>query len=416
MNNSKHTTPNFLSRRSSRLTLPKSSIVNQFQKAKTAQINATIGVALSDSLEPMYLKSIKENINLSPKEIFPYTTTTGLLALRDTWKSRILAQSNLEISTPIVTNAMTHGLNLAGFLTLDERDTLTIFSPHYPNYDLIFGKYLNVKVNTIPLFKKNNLNLTDFEKFLNKDKEKKVILLNFPNNPTGYNPTKTEIEHLVKIIKNASSKQKITIILDEAYRGFSYSEDAYSKSLFPSLANLSPNLLTILLDGPTKELFSWGLRVGFITFGTKNNTHLYKILEEKSMAFIRATTSTSPTLSQHLILKTLENNQFEKEIEQNFRTLKKRYKKVLTVLDTLDFRTYMNVIPFNSGYFFCIELKTASQAEFIRQQMLKNYNIGIISTGKCIRIAYSSIKEDDIQKVLESILKIYKSKYYSKKS
>ena len=40
-----------------------------------------------------------------------------------------------------------------------------------------------------------------------------------------------------------------------------------TESLFGLLANLHPNLLAVKLDGATKELFVWGLRCGFVTFG-----------------------------------------------------------------------------------------------------------------------------------------------------
>ena len=48
------------------------------------------------------------------------------------------------------------------------------------------------------------------------------------------------------------------------------------------------NLLAVRLDGPTKEMFAWALRVGFITYGVANGTPaVYKALEQKEMTNLR---------------------------------------------------------------------------------------------------------------------------------
>lgn len=116
---------------------------------------------------------------------------------------------------------------------------------------------------------------------MNETLEKKVILiLNFPNNPTGYTPTDPEADEIKKILlKHASLGKKIITIIDDAYFGLFY-ENSIQESIFTKLLNLHPNLLPIKLDGATKEQFAWGLRVGFITYPNYGET-VNNVLEKR---------------------------------------------------------------------------------------------------------------------------------------
>ncbi|MEJ7480414.1 aminotransferase class I/II-fold pyridoxal phosphate-dependent enzyme, partial [Staphylococcus pasteuri] len=84
---------------------------------------------------------------------------------------------------------------------------------------------------------------------------------NYPNNPTGYTPTKDEVAVIVDAIKSLAERgTNVIALIDDAYYGLFY-EDVYTQSLFTALTNLHlPNLLPIRLDGATKEFFAWGLR------------------------------------------------------------------------------------------------------------------------------------------------------------
>ena len=95
-----------------------------------------------------------------------------------------------------------------------------------------------------------------------------IFLLNFPNNPTGYSINSSEGGKIVEIIETTAKKGTQTIvILDDAYFGLFYEDEIMQESLFGHLINRQKNILGIKLDGPTKELFVWGFRVGFLTYG-----------------------------------------------------------------------------------------------------------------------------------------------------
>ena len=119
---------------------------------------------------------------------------------------------------------------------------------------------------------------------VNAPGEKKVILLNFPNNPTGYTPTVAEAEAIQKgLLKAAQAGKKIAVLIDDAYFGLVYREGVEKESLFARLVDLHENVLAVKLDGATKEDYVWGLRVGFVTFGGKGlGPEALKALEAKA--------------------------------------------------------------------------------------------------------------------------------------
>ena len=77
--------------------------------------------------------------------------------------------------------------------------------------------------------------------------------------------------------------------MDDAYYGLFY-EDVYTfNHYFTALSNLNSNaILPVRLDGATKEFFAWGFRVGFMTFGTSDQT-TKEVLETKVKGLIRVT-------------------------------------------------------------------------------------------------------------------------------
>ena len=112
-----------LSERGRAAYFPSAGILGQSAQAKTASINATIGIALADDGSPMYLPGLGEQVDLNAKGMFPYAPSYGKPELRDQWlvmtreKNPSLADS--LISRPVVTNALTHALSVAGQLFID---------------------------------------------------------------------------------------------------------------------------------------------------------------------------------------------------------------------------------------------------------------------------------------------------------
>ena len=398
-----------LSDRGKNIFFPKLGILSQSGQAKGKSINATIGEAIEDNGTSMHLSEFDELIHLPLGSVYPYAPSFGKKELRDCWKEFIYQKNpslgTTPISTPIVTCGLTHGINMSGYLFVDEGDTVVIPDLFWENYSLIFENAYKGKVVSFPLFKNGGFNVEGFSETLSKITGKIVLLLNFPNNPTGYTPLKSEIGLIVDAIqKQADQGKNVVVLIDDAYFGLVYEEDVYTESIFTQLCNLDERVLAVKLDGSTKEDYVWGFRVGFISFGVKNGTaELYEALENKTAGAVRGNISNVSHLSQSLLYKAYFSDAYEADKKEKFETLKSRYQTIIQVLENPKYLEYFAALPFNSGYFMCIELKASLNAEAIRKILLDKYSTGVIVFENLIRLAFSAVPKSKIPELIENI-------------
>ncbi len=383
-------------------------------KDKAHKFNATIGIA-TEKGAPMYLQCIQDKLSsFDPKDIYPYAPPAGKPELRSLWREKMLrenpSQQGKHFSNPIVTNALTHGLSIVADMFIDKGDHLLLPDMLWGNYNLTFATCCGAIIKKYPTFTANGgFDVEAFKVALKNSAEEKgkvVVLLNFPNNPSGYTPTVAEGDALVAAIKEiAESGCNIVAITDDAYFGLFY-EDSLKESLFGKLANINTRILTIKLDGATKEEFVWGFRTGFITFADGNsyeNIPVMTALEKKAMGIIRARISNCPHPSQTFAIEALRSPDFLTQKEEKFQILKGRALKTKDVLNSGKYDKVWEYYPFNSGYFMCLKLKTVD-AEKLRVHLLEKYGVGAISIGKTdLRIAFSCIEEKDIQELFDII-------------
>ncbi len=398
-----------LSERGKNIFFPKLGILSQSAQAKGKNINATIGEAIEDDGSSMHLSEFDKLINLPLGSVYPYAPSFGKKELRDYWKESIYRKNpslgSTPISIPIVTSGLTHGISIASYMFVDEGDTVIIPDLFWENYSLIFENAFKGKVVTFPLFKNGGFNVDGFSDTLDSIKGKIVLMLNFPNNPTGYTPLISEIGLIVNAIQKQADKGKnIVAIIDDAYFGLVYEQGVYTESIFNQLSTLSEKVLAVKLDGPTKEDYVWGFRVGFITYGIKNGTaELYDAMENKTAGAVRGNISNVSNLSQSLLYSAYFSPQYEADKKEKYDTLNARYQAIIKALSDTKYSEYFNALPFNSGYFMCIELNNTLKAEAIRKLLLENYSTGVIVFGNLIRLAFSAVPESKIPALVENI-------------
>ncbi len=387
-------------------------------KEKAHKFNATIGIATEQG-GPMYLQCIQDKLGaFDPKDIYPYAPPAGKPELRDLWREKMLRENpslrGKEFSNPIVTNALTHGLSIVADMFIDEGDHLVMPDMMWGNYNLTFAVRCGGVIKKYNTFTaEGGFDVDAFKSALKAtaaEKGKALVLLNFPNNPSGYTPTEAEGNALVEAIREVSEEGCHVIALtDDAYFGLFY-EESMQESLFGRLANLNQRVLTIKLDGATKEEYVWGFRTGFVTFagGAAGQTGLLTALEKKTMGIIRATISNCPHPSQTFVIEALKSSEFLSQKAEKFETMKGRSLKVKEVLDPGDYLDAFSYYPFNSGYFMCLKLKTVN-AEELRVHLLDKYGVGAISIGSTdLRVAFSCIAEEDIPELFSLIYQAVK--------
>ncbi len=391
---------------------PKGIVAQSGEAKKFAKrYNATVGMAYAKG-KPMHLNVIGKYFNgLDAEEIFSYASTAGLPELRSLWREEMLAKNpslkGKSFSNPLVVPGLTNGVVNAADLFLGRDDVIVIPDMFWGNYRLIFEIRKEAKVATFPFFKDGGgFNIEAFKEALrvNANNGKVLTILNFPNNPTGYTPTREEVANIVEELdKLASEGLKIVAITDDAYFGLFYEENTNKESIFSQLADLNSNMFAVKVDGATKENLVWGFRIGFLTFASKDlRKEHYDALEKKAMGSIRSSVSNSSKIAQSLLIRAMKDPDYIREKDKAFETLRARYLKVREIVSSKE-STKIEALPFNSGYFMTFRVKN-SKAEELRTYLLHERGIGTISINDdYLRVAYSSIDLENLEELYNEI-------------
>ena len=398
-----------------RLYFPNGIISQGGEAAKDAHFaNGTIGMAVAQGT-PIELDSYKKNMpSLTPRETVAYAKTAGNPDLRALWKEKIIEKNpslkNKQFSLPILVPGLTAVLSYVSDLFVDVDKPLLAADPCWDNYELIVAARRGAEFHQFKCFENGKFNIADLEAKMKADAEKYGsvrVILNFPQNPSGYSPTVSEAKEIVRIVREiAESGKKVLVLSDDAYFGLNYEDDIEPQSLFAYMADLHENVLAIKADGPTKEDFAWGFRAGFVTFASKGLSDAqYTALVTKFMAAIRSSVSCSSTPSQSLVMHALKDDAHNKQKIECRNMLKRRYDLVRKFVNTHTSKV-LEPLPFNSGYFMSFHVSTG-KAEEIRKALLKEKGIGIIQIDShTLRVAFSSIDEDKIDSVYTSIYNV----------
>jgi aspartate/methionine/tyrosine aminotransferase len=398
-----------LSARGKAIYFPFKGILGQTAEARNAKINATIGTAFENDNSPLTLECIEAMVNL-PSESFLYAPSFGMPRLREEW-ARLLTVKNPGLkgkvfSQPVVTAALTHGLSIAGYMFVDAGDELILPDLYWDNYELAFCEAYGARLALYNTFVSGGFDVGAFSRALNAGKPgKRLVLLNFPNNPTGYTPTEGEAVALADAIRKAAEAgNQVVVILDDAYFGLVYEEGIAKESLFGLLTDLHPNVLAVKLDGPTKEDYVWGFRVGFITFGFRGaNAAQLKALENKAAGAVRGTISNAPCVSQSILLKAYTAPEYAAQKRQKYDTLANRVQRIREILKAHpEYAQSFEVMPFNSGYFMCVKPIGVDNEE-LRKELIANYSTGVIVLSGLIRLAFSAVPVDQIETLFDNL-------------
>ena len=399
-----------LSEKGKKAFFPRKGTIQQGNEAKGKDITAPIGLAIEDDKTPMRLRTIRDSVSLDPQAVFPYAPSYGIADLRKTWQNLIKEKNPSckgRISLPVVTNGITHGLSVIGYLFIDLEEEIILPDLFWGNYRLIFEHPYNARFHHFNTFHGDGFDTAALRTVLSKKKGKQILLLNFPHNPTGYTPTNEIIEEIVtSILESAERGNEIVVFTDDAYFGLNYKEGIFKESIFSKLADLHENILVAKIDGATKEDYVWGFRVGFITYASKGiSEEVCHALENKTAGRIRGNISNASHISQSLLLKALSSPDYQEEKSEKYRVLKARFDRVQDVLAKNEekYSPFFSPLPNNSGYFMCVRLAQNLDPEAVRQILLQKYSTGVLVTKNLLRIAFSCVAERDIPGLFENI-------------
>lgn len=407
-----------------RMYFPKGIISQSAEaKVKATRYNATIGIATAHGSAmciPAVFSAFSDS--LTADDVFPYAPTAGEMALRKLWLEQMVRKNpsmkGKKVSLPIVTSGLTHSISIAASLFLDKGQSIIVPDMYWGNYNLVFAEQREAKMVSFPLFADDHLNIDGLAKAIDSvPGDRCTMILNFPNNPTGYTPTLDEAKALVAmLVDKANSGRQLLVFTDDAYFGLFFEKDTCTESLFALLCAAHENIFAVKGDAATKEEMVWGFRIGFITYGAKGlSEEHYEALGKKTMGAIRGVVSSCTKPGQSILLKGMRAAGYAQEKEAGIEQIGKRYRYMKEVLAHYKDNKFLRPLPFNSGYFMAFEC--AGNAEALRLHLLDTYQVGTISIqGKYLRLAFSSIDIEQIDDLLAIVYKAAEELFQAERS
>ena len=234
--------------------LPRSGIRDFFAIVSEMPQAISLGIGEPDFITPWKIR--EASIFALEKGKTSYTDNRGLLSLRKEISSYVSSFFGPEYdpqSEILVTVGVSEAIDIALRAILNPGDKVLYHEPCYvsyaPSVSLAFGEA--IPVGTIPE-QSFSLDPEAFEKAW--EPGCKILLLNFPTNPTGGTADKQKLERLAKF---AVAKDLI-VISDEIYAELTYEGEHCSIVDLPGMKER-----TILLHGFSKGFAMTGFRVGF---------------------------------------------------------------------------------------------------------------------------------------------------------
>ena len=222
-----------------------------------------------------------------------YTSNSGLIELREEickWYERKYNVSYNPATESIITVGGSEGIDLALRAVLNPGDEVIIPEPSYVSYvpcvSLAGGKPV-----IIDLKNENKFKLTEEELASHITDKTKVLILSYPNNPTGAIMTKEDLEPIAELAK----KHDLYVISDEIYSELTYTEEPHFS--IASLPGMQER--TIVINGFSKAYAMTGWRLGYALAPKDIAKLMVKIHQFCIMC--------APTTSQYAAIEALKN-------------------------------------------------------------------------------------------------------------
>lgn len=211
-----------------------------------------------------------------------YTANQGLLELREEiceYQKRRFHLRYDPIKNVIVTVGGSEAIDIAIRALINPGDEVILLEPCYvaytPSVELQGGIPVHIKLEQSELFK-----LTPEKLEAAITPKSKLLLLNFPSNPTGGVMCKADYEKLIPIIE----KHDLIVISDEIYAELTYDEHFYSLANFSQVKDR-----VILISGFSKAYAMTGWRLGYVLANeaftdAMNKIHQYIIMSAPTIA------------------------------------------------------------------------------------------------------------------------------------
>ena len=233
---------------------PKSKIRELFDLASGREDVISLGIGQPDFPTPD--PAIEGNIKALKKKITYYAPTRGTPELLRLLEEKLRKFNNIETNWDkniIVTNGGSQALSLTFATLFNPGDEIIISSPNFLSY-FYLALFYGVKVVEIKRNEDFSINLIEMQRAITPNT--KAILINSPNNPTGYVLSLKELTRINELV----IENDLYLISDEVYENYLYDGiKHYSPASFKDMFER-----TITLNAMSKLFSATGFRLGYV--------------------------------------------------------------------------------------------------------------------------------------------------------
>ncbi len=310
-----------------------------------------------------------------------YTSNAGLKELKveiSKYLQRKIQVSYDPASEIIVTVGGSEGIDIAFRAMLDPGDEVLIPQPCYVSY-LPCAVLANGVPVVIPLKQENEFKLTAEELEAAITPKTKLLVLPFPNNPTGAIMTKEDLEPIAEVVK----KHDLYVLSDEIYSELTYKYDHVSIASLPEMRDR-----TLVINGFSKAFAMTGWRLGYIC--------AQKPIAEQMLKIHQFAIMCAPTNSQYAAIEGLRN--CEDEVQEMRSAYNQRRRFLLHEFKKMKLDCFE---PFGAFYVFpCIKEFGMTSEEFATRLLDEEKVAAVPGTafGACgegfLRVSYAYSLDD----------------------
>lgn len=329
-----------------------------------------------------------------------YTSNSGLKDLRNEISNYIKRTQGIDYDPDneiIVTVGGSEAIDIGLRSVINQGDEVIIPQPSYVSYEPC-AILADAKPIIINLKAENEFRLTADELLNAITNKTKVLILPFPNNPTGAIMEKAELEEISKII----IEKDILVMSDEIYSALTYKDKHVSIASLPGMKER-----TILINGFSKAYAMTGWRLGYACGPKEIIKQMTKIHQFAIMC--------APTTSQYAAVEALKKG--DEAVEKMRKSYNQRRRFLINAFKEMGLECFE---PFGAFYVFpCIKEFNMTSEEFATKLLMEERVAVVPGTafGDCgegyLRISYAysldSLKEA-ISRIEKFVKKLRKEK------
>ena len=357
----------------------------------------SLGVGEPDFDTPWHIR--EEGIYALERGKTFYTSNAGLLELREEIAKYLERRQGMSYDFKneiLVTIGGSEAIDAALRAMLDAGDEVLIPEPCYVSYVPCVTLADGVPV-TIDLKEENSFKLTREELLGAITDKTKILIMPFPNNPTGGIMTREDLEAIADVI----IEKDLFVISDEIYSELTYGRDHVSIASLPGMRER-----TIVINGFSKSYAMTGWRLGYACGPEEILKQMTKIHQFAIMC--------APTTSQCAAIEALRNG--DEDVERMREAYDERRRYLVTRLNEMGFHTFE---PEGAFYVFPSIKHTGMTSDEFATALLREERIAVVpgtAFGDCgegfLRISYAYSIEN-LKTALDRIERFMKNHEYS---